>query len=197
VISIVPVAEVFRLSGVGINQMPLHIRSRIAAALLLIAASILCAQPVLAEESEAVGRATELLLADKCAEAWEVLWPLAKGGDAEASSLILIAMYTSLTPPLKDLSDDSFRKTGAFFAVASIPFVKGYPESNEHRFAWLDYIWPLSDPDRSSCVSLTPPAKCMGIAFDRGYAPSVQDFSSAIHSAEIAGISAQCRKDRY
>jgi hypothetical protein len=177
--------------------MPLYIGPKIAASFLLIAASILGAQPVLAAESEAVGRATELLMSRKCAEAWEILWPLAKDGNAEASLVLLVAIYASLTPPLKDLSDDSYQRTGAFFAVASIPFTEGHAEYNEHRFAWLDYIWPLSDPDRSSCVSLAPPAKCLGIAFDRGYAPSVQDFSSDIHSAETAGLSAQCRKDQY
>jgi hypothetical protein len=177
--------------------MLFDIGPKITARLFLIATSILCAQPLLAEESEGVARATEFLLADKCAEAWEILWPLAKGGNAEASSVILGAMLTTLTPPLKVLTEDSFLRANAFFAVASIPVTKDYRNLDELRILWLDPIWPVNDPDRSSCVSLTPPAKCMEIAFDRGYAPSVQDFASDINSAEIAGISAQCRKERY
>lgn len=177
--------------------MPLDIGSKITAGLSLIATSILCAQPLLAEESEGVTNGKELLISGKCSEAWEILWPLTMGGNAEASSVILSAMYTTLTPPMKFQTDDSFRKANAFFTVASIPFTKGHQEFNEYRLTWLDYIWPLNDPDRLTCVSLIPPAECMGIAFDHGYAPSVRDFSFDIDSAEIAGISAQCREDQY
>lgn len=156
-----------------------------------------CAGFLQAETNNAIDDAKEYMLSAKCDMAWEALWPLASRGNAEASAVILSALYVTLTPPMKAATDDGFRRANAFFAVSSIPYTSDDEDFSEYRSVVLDYIWPSNDPDRLTCVSKNPPAKCMELAFERGFAPSAQSYASDVNDAEIAGISAYCREDQY
>lgn len=156
-----------------------------------------CAGCLQAEPNNAIDDAKGYIISAKCDMAWETLWPLASHGNAEASAVILSALYVTLTPPMKVATDDGFRRANAFFAVSSIPYTSGDADFSEYRSVMLDYVWPLNDPDRLTCVSKNPPAKCMELAFERGFAPSAQSYASDVNDAEIAGISAYCREDQY
>lgn len=177
--------------------MTASVKSGDAKFLLALAICIPCGWPVFAEESDLISNAKSLLDSNECAEAWKILWTLTLTGDDEASAVILGALYVTLTPPMKSQTDENLHRANAFFAVSSIPFTAGDSDFNQYRLTWLDHIWPRNDPDRLSCVSPAPPAKCMGLAFARGYAPRLEYYSADISSAEVAGISASCRKDQY
>ena len=163
----------------------------------LVALSVFYAWPVRAGEQDIVSRGRELLQLGECVEAWEVLWPLAIAGNSEASSVVLSALYATLLPPVIDERIENYRKLNAFFAVTSIPFASGSLDFYEYRLVWLNYIWPQKDPNRVACVALSPPAECMGIAFDNGYAPTAQQVALEIQIAEKHGVSASCKGDQY
>jgi hypothetical protein len=178
-------------------MIALRYRSNFSLLISLIALSVFYTWPVRAGEPDTVSLGRELLQLGECVEAWEVLWPLAMAGNSEASSVVLSALYATLLPPVIDESIENYRKLNAFFAVTSIPFASGSQDFFEYRLVWLNYIWPENDPNRLGCVALFPPAECMGIAFDNGYAPSAQQVALEIQNAEKHGASASCKGDQY
>lgn len=139
-----------------------------------------------------------------CRTAWEILWPLAKGGNNEARYLLMVAKVQNTAPPgtnRQSSAEVRNRHSLTLAAYAALAQVPAHAADPNHR--WLRESIPIylrdlslgSNGDRvAQCYASGRGFRdCLELAVSIGIVPTFEEYAEQVEAAEQrTGMPASC-----
>lgn len=180
-------------------RLPIASRA-VLSGLIFAAAFVLTTGPASADATldEAKARSLAAFEAVDCGTVWNVLWPLAKTGNAEARALLFGAVWQGgLVPPGR--SGDRMAALRDTAILAAYGSAAGDPASRDYFKAILsDLPEAFSGDTRAICAKTeAEPTACLDAGIASGLLPSFEDFAAEIDALAASGeAEARCLASR-
>lgn len=161
---------------------------------ILVACAVVLTQgaPLAQPRDEVLDRGVSMVARGDCAGGWDVLWPKARAGDAQAKASLAQAMRQyRLVPPGSSRDLVSWYRHAVIMSLHGMGTADRLDAQDVGRLVnRTKFLW---DREFDECLSsASSPAACADKQIDRRLVPSWENYIAEINALSAAGMPAAC-----